>query len=74
MFIYIENDTETHRNTQNINMSPKYTKNTKTPLNLLKQSKQIEIYIFLNFQIHGIQLCMLIFMALFIFYVEGHTA
>ena len=68
MFIYTENDTESNRNTQNINIYPKAHQKHE---NTLKQTKTTMLFSFQKFE-H--QRSMLFFITLSIFYVEGHTA
>ena len=69
MIIYTENDTESHRNIQNINIYPKtYSKHEKCVNFQNIQTDQKSIFP------KTIIKQMLILMALLIFYVEGNTA
>ena len=72
MLIYTENDTGTHRNTQNnIIYKPKHTKTNENTLIFTFSKKYQQISPKNMFQN---QRCLQVFMALFLFDVEGHTA
>ena len=68
MFIYTDQDIESNRNTQKINIYPKTHQTHETTLKLLSLSKKQKEQISRPKK----QRCMLIWMTLFIFYVEGH--
>ena len=84
MFIYTGNHTESHRNTQKSIYSSKHTQNTKTHYIFFetrktrKHTKNTKIHFKSPYlqkrKVRKNQSFMFIFIALFKFYVEGHTA
>ena len=78
MFTYTENNIESHRNTENINIYPKAHQQHENTYQFLqnKNSKNDKIHIKKKKEKKKtkFQRCMLICIALILFYVEGHRA
>ena len=71
VFKYTENDTESNRNTQNINIQ--LNTHNKTIKNMIELTTHSNLSQKANFKFNKLQRVMRIDMA-FVFYVEGHTA